>query len=466
MTANKDATDPLTKLNKALKKFLREFGEPEPFYLAEEIMKAHNSNVPFYAKYMKIKGLNSAQIGNLIRMVIGDDIEDDSTYLAYVFSSNKGENRTTVVTPGAIYSVNADFEAVRDAVFNDQWNVLDELEVAFPHRHHRTETYFDSGHTALFSDVLSDDEALNAIAKEEWKKITIDVRTEADRRFVPGEFKNKIIKDKINALYRGNGKKNIIHIPPEEFSIHLGKLLRFYFDKTLDKIKISGDAIDISDLQLPGLKRKKIKVKEKIAKEMKVYKDLAEIGTEKEMQTIKRIPYNTKNWGSLSWMLLGLALKEKDSNISISDVWIGGMLQSDMFIQVGKNVIIRQPGSLIKISDDQAEELVDELRLAIRESIEKLENSAYGKFKLRPSQISHVFESLRDGIIITTKESVFFNTKEWKEHKITVPVSDENKVVTSVKTKGRIIWADKRAVKKVVNAAIREKITKWKKSAL
>ena len=156
MVTNKESDDPVSKLNGVLKRFLRDFGEPESFHIAEEAIKAHYTNAPFCAKYIKIKGLNSPQVGNLVKMVAGrDDINDESRYLAYVFSFN-GENKTTVVTPTAIYSVNADVKDVKEVVFNDQWNVFDSIEQTFPHRFYLKEVYFDSGYTAVFSDVPSD----------------------------------------------------------------------------------------------------------------------------------------------------------------------------------------------------------------------------------------------------------------------------------------------------------------------
>ena len=476
MVTNKESDDPLSKLNDTLKRFLRDFGEPESFRIAEEAIKVHYTNAPFCAKYIKIKGLNSPQFGDLVKMVGGrDDINDESGYLTYVFSFINGEDKTTVVTPNAIYSVSANIKYVKDVVFNDQWNVFDSIELTFPHRFYLREVYFDSGYTAVFSDVPSEDETLNTIAKKEynWKKRIIDVKTRADNRLIPEEFKDKglVIKDRINALHKGDDKgKNIIYVPPEEFSIHLGKLLRFYFDKTLDKsqIKINDETVDISDLQLPGLKKKKINLKKKISKETQVYNDLAKIGIEKDMEPIRRIPYNTKSIKRSSLFLLELAIKEKDSSVNTSDIWIGDY-SNYKILRIGKNVIISKPGSLLKINTDaiaggdSAEKFVDELRSAVADSIEKLKYSVYDKFKLVSSQISCVCNNPRDGIIIATKDPIFWNTKEWKEYKITVPLSNRTKVNTSVRAKGRTIWADRKAVKKVINATTYEKIKQWKK---
>ena len=201
-----------------------------------------------------------------------------------------------------------------------------------------------------------------------------------------------------------------------------------------------------------------------------MYNELAKIGIEKDMEPFRRIPYNTKGINGSSWFLLELAVKEKDSNMNTSDIWAGDYPNYKM-LRIGKNVIISKPGSLLKINADaiargdsaRAEKFTDELRTTVEDSIEKLKYSIYDKFKLFPSQVSCVCSNPRDGIIIATKDPIFWNTKEWKEHKITVPLSNRNKVDTSVRTKGGTIWADRKAVKKVINASTHEKIKQWNK---
>ena len=494
--------DPLHNATKNLKQYLKQFKEPHSFKVARGIIEALRNNQDFYVKYMKITEIigledllevvSSVDSKNIKDILGGGRFEkaDDGVTVAY---SPPNSNRNIVLTPGAIFRVSGDFEKLR--------NLLPSYYSTFPRAFRAffdtfdydvydsvTSSPLDYGVVAVFGKDMNEFEQIEAIMKggSQWKRIKLTVKDPIDKDLAPEEFKDKkYYIARVDALYRGTRDDHLVIVPPEKITTYIGKLLRFYFDKSLDKskVKVTDDAIDISEIDLPNVKKRKIKAKDRAEKIMKPHNEIVKAGlSDKGDKLVKIIPLRSKH-SELSDVLLNLVALENKSDYDKVHVtrimnWfpfetyqvhfrrlhlnikVDGNFTKKILYRVSNFVIIPKDFPITNSEGEEVsavEEVVDPLR---EEIISELEFTVHGK--IGRSTVKAKYHSFEEGIFIDFDRPLSSHDR-WTEHEIDYKVSDNRKSRLTVRTRGSVAWIPPKTIALAFGEKAREKLREAKK---
>ena len=464
----------------------RTLKNPHSFVIIKEVVKALKNKEPFYAKYIRIDGIDTLGFDNLFEL-FSPEVKDLRLY-THSFSnivSLRDKDRSVILTPVGIFAVNVpgvaiDFGLIRTTEGTEfEGAVSRAFTAVFSSNVGAKNLAFNSGYIALTADSVKDEKeekVINEIVENKypWRKKRIKIEHIIDEGAAPDEFRgmNEAI-DEIDILYRGDGKKNIVVVPPEKISVHIGKLTRFYFDPSLDKSKLrvfDDKTVDISGVDLPNLKKRKIPVGEKVTKKMELYNKIVKIDESGE-KFYEEISFNNDDTG-LDDTLLRVAYREKD--IDIRDIRvIRGMIKIPIYpysapegvasfkVIIGKkHIMFRFPDSIIKVSkkflspEQIAGEIIDPSSPKLTETLEK---SIYKEFNIDPKNDKdsrNYYIDPRDGILFNLNKTIG-DEKKWTERKINVETVN---VQRKVLVKRNVVWIREEEIKNVVSKSLKEKI--------
>ena len=471
-----EANEKIDEITKRFNKFLK---EPYSFRVLKEIGNALRNKDPFYAKYLRIKA-PIYDFDKLVEIASADDelkkhfdtskdYDVDLNYLATLISP-KDERRTVVVTPVAIFGINAKFETVSRVVSGEHWPIVSSL---FPPLHSFAVSSLNAFHSFGLGalEILGGswdtiESVISSIAKKDypWKKKKIEVRSTTWNNLVSKKFKDKdYLINHTSMLYKGDlNEKYIAIFPPEKVSAHIGKILRFYFDKkrVKNQIKLLNNSIDITDIQLPGLKKRKIKVKDKVEKMMKPYYDIVE-ADKTDDKPFEIVPHKNNDDLIDTRILLMLAYKEKNEDVALNELSI-----YPDFVIAKRNIIYAFSDSIIKISKKQFQstnpryiinEVIDIDSSIDKEINETVRKAVHRKFNFKPEDIRTEFSSLYDGMIFAVNKPVGSNKLSWTSHNLVINMSNKKQVKSFVDKRDRIIWVKRREIEKLKKEKLKEK---------
>lgn len=271
---------------------------------------------------------------------------NSSSYLFGLFPAKINKSpRTAILLPKDIIAINANIKSVKNVIHDTFFSLINELKRDYGEVDYNFEVKDKVGIISVFSKEHTDiDDAIREIAQKhlQWKEKQMDIKNYDDNT------------TSISILEKNDGENAIVAISPDQTNILFRDALGNHF----------GDERIKNMLKIMKFKnQKKNDEVKRIMKIMEQHEILAKI-FESDKQ-FKIIPYAGK-FVDISGTLLHLAIKERDKNREINDLWINNVPQfkridiGDDEVYILQNNIIKTNTKLTKFTLIDADNSLDE----------------------------------------------------------------------------------------------------------